>query len=144
MNKEQLTDALAALRRGRERMARPGGWTQYAFGRTALGIQVSANAPDAVSFCARGALHCDRTPTATPEENAAAWNGCALLQSALEALAARLNGLGVVGDVDHSVLDAHLGVMLWNDKPGRTVEHVLFLYDQAIALGEERLASAAA
>jgi hypothetical protein len=144
VNKVRLFNAVEALRRGRARLAGPiGGWTQFAFARIITGQQVPANHPGALFFCARGALHCERTPTASPEINVAAWDANKLLENALVALIDRLASHGIRGE-DFRLLNAVYGVSFWNDTQSRTVEQVLYLYDLAIELGESDLASAAA
>lgn len=142
MDKVRLHNAVEALKRGRARIEKPNGWTQYAFARTALGASVPCDYNAAVSYCARGALHCERVAGAEPGICIAAWDANKLLEEGLAGVIERLASHGVTGEDFRPLADQ--GVTFWNDTHGRTVEQVLYLYDAAIELGEARLAAAVA
>lgn len=95
----------AILRRAAERVRR--GWTQKVHARTADGKQRMWDAPDAVSWCAYGAIRAEAIGEITANE-------------ARLALARRVNP-----DMD--------AVAPWNDRPERTAEDVAATMDAVAA-----------
>lgn len=107
-----MTTTLETLRAARELIAKPGGWTQEFFARNASGERTNKFGPDAVCFCAYGAI-----------DRAAGHSFSEADRRFMEAL------FDATGRDD---------VADWNDAPGRTQAEVVALFDKAIAAEETR------
>lgn len=108
METEQTSETVTVLRKARELIARPGGWTQGASARDARGGVVSIAKDTATCFCTLGSLGA-----------AAAVTGF-LYWSARDAF--RL--------ANEEAME--VGIALWNDAPERTQADVVAAFDKAI------------
>lgn len=95
------------LRAAREKISKPGTWTQNATARDADGCQLLAIDPGAVSWCAYGAII---------------------------AVSLREGHIAAIESVCRCTGAESLGV--WNDRDGRTHAEVLAAFDKAIAAEE--------
>lgn len=102
---------LETLEAARALLAR--GWTQNVCARNEKGEGVGSRAPEAVCWCALGAIN---AVTSSSFEGAAV--RAAVYQAILDSVRSR-----------HPFLD----LSGWNDRPNRTQEEVLELFDAAIA-----------
>jgi hypothetical protein len=100
-----MTRVLDILIRARKLIEAPERWTKGAMARNSVGARVSAYAPDAICFCAQGAL-----------KKASDWDDH-LSQAAL-----RLN----------RAITIPVGYITYNDEPETTHADILALFDRAI------------
>lgn len=101
------------LKDARALVARPGGWTQGAFAKTAKGIKCDVDEEDAECFCAYGAIR----KSASHDMS----------------LRLRMKSLVLTGQ-DCECVD--MSMAIWNDQPNRTQQEVVAAFDAAIALAE--------
>jgi hypothetical protein len=94
---DKLREARALIERG---------WTQGHFARDEDGYPEHEGSPDAVCWCAMGAMS-----AADPNDK-----------------------YGLYGALSHAIGDEMVG--MWNDRIGRTKAEVLAAFDKAIALAE--------
>ena len=114
----ERTTTLDVLRRARELLSEPQGWTQGTFARDIRGRR-AASARDAVCWCAIGALL-----RATD---------VSIRADAVAAVAALVHhGIGITAP------DSSRALVAWNDCPERTHAEVLEAFDRAIAAEEQR------
>jgi hypothetical protein len=105
-----MTTILQILKNARNLLKKKG-WTQGANACNERGTEVGYTAENAATFCARGAVwHVDEG------NDEAATRALALLSSCTI---------------------SNLGLISWNDSPGRTKEEVLALFDRAIEKAEK-------
>ncbi len=121
---------LEVLHEARSVLVEPGSWTQGTYARNRFGRSVSSFEPDAVSWCAVGAVHraAGNDPSFSPEQSA-------VCDGAIGALA------DAVGPWES---DPEGRVTAENDEEGTTVVDVLRWFDAAIAATERDAARASA
>lgn len=102
--------ALEILRRARERILVPAKWTQRAYALNAAGMSVYGHSPDAVRWCAVGAIRAE-APAWHPQSSAA--------MGALNGAAFRTEGMGVMSLND---LGTHAQVIAVFDAAIRSLE----------------------
>lgn len=101
------SEAVEILKEARKLLIEKG-WTQAAYARDINGYRVSPRSTDAVCFCSIGAIQHVHGSWGVPER---------FLTRASE--------------------HAYWSVPVWNDKPGRTKEDVIALFDKAIEIGSK-------
>jgi hypothetical protein len=118
-----VEDALIRLTHARELLDEPHHWTQRTYARDLHGAPTDYRGPNAVCFCALGAVNRSADDDETAPSSWAIHVGQA---------AARVVG---------TYVDAP--VASWNDRPGRTHAEVVAAFDATIAACEQRLAETA-
>jgi hypothetical protein len=108
-----MTDALKVLQDARQRVEK--GWVKGTSAVDAIGESVSVYSPDAVCFCASGAIAAGGR-----------WNDDKELADELFTF--------VVRQIEER---RFLRYTKWNDAPGRTQDEVLAAFDQAIELAKQ-------
>ena len=109
---------LEILRQAREKISKREHWIKFEFAHNAAGIGVECRDPEALCFCAVGAIHAaaKTSPVLAPPEVTAARD---TLWRAI------VRHYPMVNSVSH-----------FNDHPARTHEQVLEMFDRAIQLAE--------
>ena len=115
MSKTQLTQALDILRKARDLIAKPKNWTKHVAARNARGCPVPPESPQACAWCTIGA-------TAAADRDSESLEARQLAQSMLK----ESRGLSFIVD--------------WNDDEGTVHGDVLAAFDDAIVLGNQKLA----
>jgi hypothetical protein len=104
--------ALEVLQKARELIAKPGGWTQGAYARTADGFLISERNDNASCFCSVGAV--SRSSDISEDIGSA-------FDFLHNAMPPRFTAAGIIG---------------FNDSPDTTQADVVALFDRAIKLAE--------
>jgi len=116
MSKPIRQRVIEGLKKARNFIKPQGAWFQGWFAKDALKVDCSATAPEAVCFCAAGALG-----RAFGDDDEKAFD-CAVLE--LER--------SIYGKKFDPLESLNSGLVIWNDEKGRTQEEVVRVFDNTI------------